>query len=653
MRAGSALLLLVATACASNPATRPATAPGAPAVAPARPLPIPVDYVPFEQAVARGTRTRTGMPGPRYWTNTATYRLTARLLPETKRLEGSATITYRNQSPDTLTTLHLDLTQNYHRGDAVRDEPAEVTGGVDLRRVAVDSRELRAGDSGPRYQVFGTRLIILPPKPLPPGGSVEIALDWAFTIPHAGAGERMGWDASNLFFLAYWYPQMAVYDDVIGWHPDQFTGTTEFYADHANYDVTVDAPAGWLVLATGRLANPDETLSAVVQQRLRQAEGSDQVVHVVTVQEFGAAATRPGTNGRLRWHFVADSVRDVVFSATRESLWDAARTSVGDRDGDGTEDFTRVDALYRMSATLWKESVRYSQHAIRFHSRTLGVPYPWPHMTAVEAGEIIDGGMEFPMFTLIGDYTERGDSALYAVTAHEEGHMWFPMLISSDERRYSWMDEGTTEYDEDQAKSDFFPGRNWITPEMEGYFGIMRANEEGEVMRRSAFHYSPQAYSVATYDKPATLLSMLRGVLGDSVFQRGLQEYARRWKYRHPYPMDFFNTFESVSGRDLDWFWYSWYYTTWTLDQAVTGVVPSGTGTLVTITDRGRALMPVHLAITHADGQTERQVIPAEVWLSGANVTSILVPGARVTRVEIDPEHLFPDINRGNNVWTR
>jgi hypothetical protein len=654
------LLLFLCVACAGNPQARPA--PGPPIIerekpaAPARPLPQPIAYsADFQHAIDNGTRTTTGAPGPRYWVQSARYRLNARLLPESKRLEGNAVITYRNNSPDTLTNLHIDLTQNYHKGNAVRSEPAETTSGVELKRVTVGGRELRnsENESGPRYEVAGTRMIILPYAPLLPGGTVDIAIDYAFTIPQAGAGERMGWDSGNLFFLAYWYPQMAVYDDVIGWHPDMFTGTTEFYADFASYDVTIDAPAGWMVMSTGQLTNAEEVLAPVVLQRLRQAEASDQVVHVITTQEFGAAATKPGQNGRLRWRFVADSVRDVAFSATRESLWDAARTSVGDRDGDGRIDYTRVDAFYRTNAPRWRESARYSQHAIRFHSRNLGIPYPWSHMTALEAGSIIGGGMEFPMFTLIGDYNQATDTALYAVTAHEEGHMWFPMLVSSDERRYSWMDEGTNTYEENQAKKDFYPGRNWDLPEQDNYLQIVRADEEGEIMRRSAFHYSGNAYGIASYDKPATVLAALRGVLGDDVFLRGLREYAHRWMYKHPYPWDLWNTFETVSGKDLDWFWYPWYFTTWSLDQGITSVGTSGGVTTITLTDYGRVPMPVNLTITHEGGQIERRTVPVDVWLTGDRTTTLTVGGAPVTRIEIDAERLFPDVNRRNNTWTR
>ncbi len=290
----------------------------------------------------------------------------------------------------------------------------------------------------------------------------------------------------------------------------------------------------------------------------------------------------------------------MAFSVTRASLWDAARIAVGDRDGDGRLDYTRVDAFYRPAAQRWRQSVRYSQHALQFLSGYLGIPYPWPHMTAVEAAEIIGGGMEYPMMTLIGDYNAATDSALYFVTAHEEGHMWFPMLVSTDERRYSWLDEGTTTFNENQARNDFFPGQKHELGDQNQYLQVAQAEEEGEIMR---------------------------------------------W--------DMWNTFESVSGQDLDWFWSAWYQTTWTLDQAVTSVTTAGGHTTITIEDKGRVPMPVTLVITRANGQTERRAIPVDVWLPGATSTTTSVAATDVTRVEIDPERNFPDLNRRNNTWTR
>lgn len=621
----------------------------------ARPLPPPLDVPPqFEDAIESGTRTTSGEPGPRYWQQWTNYRLTARLVPETKLLVGTAAIAYRNNSPDTLHNLHLELTQNFHAPGVVRDEAAEVTGGVRLKRVVANGRELQTGSQGPRYQVFGTRLVILPPQPVAPGATANLEIDYEFTIPQRGAGERMGWNDDNLFYIGYSYPQMAVYDDVIGWHPDPFIGTTEFYAGFGNYDLRIDAPAGWLVASTGRLMNGQEVLAPAIYERLQRAQNSDQTVNVLTAADFAAGATRGGTSGRVVWHFTADSVRDVAFSATRESLWDAARTPVGDRNGDGRTDYATVHAIYRPSARLWTQSVRFSQHAIRFLSEYLAEPYPWSHMTAVEGGGIIGGGMEFPMMTLIGDYNAAGDTALYAVTAHEEAHMWFPMMVSSDERRRSWMDEGTTTFNENQAKDNLYSGRNFDLDDQRAYLQIAGSGMEGEMMRWSQYHYTPFAYGIASYAKPGTMLVALRGVLGEEVFNRGLRTYLDRWKYKHPTPWDMWNTFESVSGRDLDWFWSSWYQTTWILDQAVRSVTQSGNSATVTVVDFGRVPMPVDLLVTTQDGRTIRHQIPVDAWLRGQRQTTVTVDaGGIVTRVEIDPNRVFPDANRDNNVWQR
>jgi hypothetical protein len=657
----AAATLLLAAACmpaAAPPQPGPAT-PGTPvapagATSPARPLPYPV--VPdsaYRLAVARGTRTATGAPGPGYWQQWADYRLTARIDAAARRLDGTAEIVYHNRSPDALAELHVDLHQNLHAPGAIRLEPAEVTGGVQLGRVAVGGRTLAAGGTmGPRYRVLGTRLVITPPAPVPAGGTVTLHIDWSFAIPQAGAGARMGWHEDNLFFLAYWYPQMTVYDDVVGWHPDPFLAVTEFYAGFANYDVTIDAPAQWVVQATGRQLNREQTLAPALLERLRRAESSDEVVTVKSAADFGRA-TVPGAAGRVQWRFRADTVRDFAFSATRASQWDAARAAIGDRDGDGRTDHTVVHAFWRATAPRWAHVARYQQHALGFLSDLTAIPYPWPHMSAVEGGGIIGGGMEFPMMTLIGDYNLRGDSALYSVTAHELAHMWVPMIVSSDERRYSWLDEGHTTFHTGMAFDDFFGTTGRRFNDQLQYVAFAGSDREVEMMRWSAY-IPPPAFVIANYRKPASVLHALRGVLGEETFLAAHREFLRRWAYRHPYPWDYFRTVEAVSGRDLGWFWRSWYYETWVLDQAVAAVTAGPGGTTIVIEDRGWVPMPVHLAVTRADGATERIEVPVDVWLAGATRTEVRVaPGTEVTRVEIDAAHLFPDVDRANNVWPR
>ena len=621
-----------------------------------RPLPYPVTpTLEFQRALRRGTRTTTGEPGLHYWQQWTDYTLAATLDPEAKRVTGRATIVYYNRSPDVLPAVFVQLDQNFNAPGAVRLREAEVTGGFELRRVVAGGQTLQEGtlDQGPSYEVFGTSMGITLPTPLHPGGRVTLEFEWAFTIPQAGASGRMGWSDDNLFHIAYWYPQMAVYDDVVGWQTDAFTGEAEFYDDYGSYDVTVTAPVGWLISATGSLTNAADVLPDAVRERIAAAEQSDTVVHVLTADDLAAGrATRTSPNGLLTWHFVADTVRDVAFSATKASRWDATRSAVGDLDGDGKTDYTRIDALWRASAPKWANAWHYAQHAITFHSRWTGLSYPWPHMTVVEGDGIIGGGMEFPMMTLIGGYTNRTDQDLYNVVAHELGHMWVPMLVGNDERRRGWMDEGTTTFNENQARKDFGTDENPDSLEQLTYLGAARAGLEGPIMRRSDYQYPGPAFTIASYSKPSTLLVALRAMLGEETFVRAYRTYLHNWRYRHPKPWDFFNTFNTVSGQNLDWFWRTWYYETWTMDQAVASVTPGPSGTRIVIQDRGWAPMPVLLSITHADSSVEKRVIPVDVWLKGATQTEITVTGTSpVTSVVIDPDWEFPDADRSNNRW--
>lgn len=626
------------------------------------PRPIPYPVVPpadFQRALAGGTRSPSGAPGTGYWQQWAHYDLHARLDPIAKRLDGRARIVYRNNSPDTLPVFFLHLLQNLHAAGAARNEPQQVTGGVELHRVAVDGRALsERRDKEPGYRVQGTILDVHPPRPLEPGGAVELAVDWSFTVPQSGAG-RMGWSRDNFFFIAYWYPQVAVYDDVVGWQLDQYLGQAEFYSGFGTYRLTVEAPEGWVVMGTGALENREAVLPDPILRRLRQAEESDTVVHVLTNDDFGPGkATRRSATGYLRWQFGADTVRDVAFSATRESLWDAARTPVGDRDDDGHTDYARIDALYRETAPRWQQTWRYAQHAIDFLSRWTGYPYPWPHMTAVEGGGIIGGGMEFPMMTLIGDYNARRDSGLYYVTAHELAHMWIPMIVGADEKRHAWMDEGSTSFNENQARKEFFPGRDHDDPDRQTYLTVARQGLEGELIRRSDYHYPGPAYGIASYSKPATLLVALRGLLGDETFVRTYRTYIRNWAFKHPRPWDFFNTFNEGAGETLDWFWRTWYYETWTLDHAVASVTTQRAAsrgpveTTIAIEDRGMAPMPTRVTITLESGESIDREIPVSHWLTGARRAEITIAGTP-QRVEIDPEGVFPDVDRTNNLWER
>ncbi len=618
-----------------------------------RPVANPVVVSPgFRRAVARGTRTERGVPGPDYWQQSAHYTISARLDVVEKRLEGTTRILYRNASPDSLRRLVVQLIQNFHRDDVPRIRSAEITGGYTISRVVVGAKTLEETRPlrGTGYLASQTNLLINPPTPVPPRDSVVLELDWSFKIPQVGCGGRMGWNSDDFFYLAYWYPQMAVYDDVVRWHTDPFLGQAEFYAGFAEYDVTLDVPQGWLVQGTGELSNEGEVLPDHIVERLRQAEASDTVVHVITEEDLTAGFTREAADGRLRWRFSADSVRDAAYSVTRASLWDVVRTAVGDRDGDGRLEYSRAEAIFRPAHELWREAARYAQHAITFHSRHTGLPYPYSHATAVEGAGIIGGGMEFPMMTIIGGYDGASDQALYSVINHELAHNWVPMIVSNDERRRAWMDEGTTDFNDAEASADFYPGFDGQQSEFAGYTGLARTGHEGALMRYSDYLDTPGHYGVHGYTKPGSLLFSLRNMLGEETFYRAYRGYLRAWAFKQPKPWDFFNYFNTSTGQDLDWFWQTWYYETWVLDQSIASVTEGGSGTEIVVYDRGDAPMPARLTITLAGGDKLEREIPVSTWLAGTRQATVTVPaGQQVVQVEIDAD--FPDVMRKNNFW--
>jgi len=672
-----ALVLLVG-ACASP---RQAPAPS-PAAAPApngdRPRPYPVFETPeFRRAVERGTRTRTGRPGPRYWTQYAQYRLEAELDPATKRLTGRGTVRYQNRSPDALAQVAVQLHQNLFAPGAERAESVPVTNGMELSRVAAQGVTLSAGsarDSTPGYYVNGTVAWLRLPQPIPPGGSADLEFAWAFTVPPDGA-PREGTDG-EIFYVAYWYPQMAVYDDVSGWQADPYRGNAEFYMGYGDYDVSLTVPAGWLIAATGELRNASAVLSPETRERLGRARRTNEVVHVVAAGDRGPGrATVAGQGGKLAWRFAAQNVRDFAWGTSDKYLWDATRAIAADSAGlrangagnagnassSARGDTVMIHSFYRPERVewAWDQSARYARHSIEFLSRYLW-PYPYPHMTAVD-GVRSCAGMEYPMLTCIGG--RRDTLSLYSVTVHEIAHMWFPMQVGSDEKRYAWQDEGLTRFNQAQAMREFFNGYDLERIARGQYLDLARRSEgvstpgtqgEVELLRHGDLYPAGSpAYGIASYAKMATNLAALRALVGDDVFLRAYREYGRRWVNKHPQPYDLWNTFNDVTGQDLGWFWRTWFHETWTLDQAVAGVEIGGDSVAIVIEDRGLAPMPARVAVTREGGAVERVEVPVAVWLAGARRHTLRVAGTpHVTRVEIDPEQWFPDIDRGNNAWT-
>ncbi len=604
--------------------------------APADTLPVPHRYL---DALAALTRSRTGAPGPRYWQQHASYRIRTRLHPSENRVSGSERITYTNHSPDTLSEIVLNLPQNVFAPGNPRNRIAPVTGGFTLERVVVQGTPVTLeprGASLTTVESVGLR------DPLPPGGAAEIEIAWSFLVPEGTF--RMGREASEVFYLGQWYPQIAVYDDLRGWVRDPYLGDGEFYLDYGDFEVEITAPAGWLVSATGVLENPEEVLRPEAVERLRSLS-RERVTHIVgrADRDAGRSTAAGGADGTLTWRFRAVNVRDFAWGASDRYVWDG--TVARYRGDDGATRSSSIYTLYRPERLNWDRSAEFARHSIETHSAWY--PYPWPHMTVNEG--VIGGGMEYPMITIIGG--GRTPESLYGVITHELAHMWCPMVAGSDERNDAWIDEGFATLSEDMAFDAFFPGSNAGLGTMNGYLRIAGTDDETPSMRPADLYGPSGNRGTASYGKPASVFRALRAILGPAVFDEAMRTFLSRWAYKHPQPLDLFWTFEDVSGQDLDWYFHPWLYTTRVLDQAVADVERWDGRVAVVLEDRGEIAMPAILEVVTASGDRVRQMMPVTAWQDGRARVELAVPGGAV-EVVLDPEQHFPDVNRNNNHWT-
>jgi hypothetical protein len=667
MRALLLSLFVALPLAAQNPPAPPIPAPpGGPRPAPQqRELRAPVAdtgiFGPLALPDPSDLRRAAGAPGPRYWQQRADYAIKVTLDTATQRLDGQVTIRYTNNSPDTLTRVWMQLDQNlfrkgsvgsYLNGQDTRFGAAGFDGGFEIRTI---TQTLESGNKPSRSRpgqaaakptsvktrVDDTMMEVELAFPLAPGATATFQLDYGFNIPEHGA-DRMGREGA-LYEMAQWYPRMCVYDDVHGWNTLQYLGQGEFYLEYGDFSYEVTLPAGYIVAGSGTLVNPLEVLTPSQRTRLAAAVKSDSISHIVTAAELNSGAARPRKTGTLTWKFKADRVRDVAWAASPEFLWDASGW-----------DGILAQAYYRPSAVeTWKDAADMSRYSIMEYS-TRWFRYPYPQISAVE-GPV--SGMEYPMVAMEArDETKEG---LYSVITHEIGHMWYPMMVGSDERRYAWMDEGFNTFINIFSEEGYFKRDDSRRRRGEAMFALMndQAPTAQPIMTYANRYRTEGNLGVLAYIKPAIGLLVLRNkILGAEVFDRAFQEYTRRWAFKHPQPADFFRTIEDVSGRDLDWFWRGWFFTTAALDQSVESVTqkPTSDGKIevqVVLRNAGQQVMPVELQLTFADGTTQLYKYPVEIWYKGDRYTATITTGKAVTAATVNPDGGFPDVVPQNNAW--
>lgn len=535
-------------------------------------------------------RTASGAPGHQYWQQRADYVIDAYLNEKELKLEGKETITYTNNSPDVLSYLWLQLDENQHSPDAESNnfdgsKISQPVTSADLDRldykrmlegygVNIESVTDIAGLKLP-YTINQTMMRVDLPVPLKPGMKYTFKVAWNYKIPERmkiggrGGYELFPEDGNSLFTITQWFPRMCVYSDYQGWNHKQFTGRGEFSLPFGNYSVSMNVPADHVVCATGTIQNASEVLSAEQLARWTKAQTANEPIEVVTLEEAKKREQAPEKEKRKIWKFKAENVRDFAWGSSRKFIWDAMKA---DYEGKKTMAMSfypkEAYALYR------RYSTKVVAHTIKVYSKYT-IPYPYPVAISVEASN----GMEYPMICFNygrtnpdGTYSERIKYGMISVIIHEVGHNFFPMIINSDERNWSWMDEGLNTFVQFLAEQEFdnnYPSSRGPAHKIASY--MMLPPEQLEPIMTNSENIIN--FGANAYGKPATALNILREtVMGRELFDHAFKEYARRWAFKHPSPADFFRTMEDASGVDLDWFWRGWFYDIEPVDIALDSV---------------------------------------------------------------------------------
>jgi len=582
-------------------------------------------------------RGADGAPGPAYWQQRANYDIRATLDTGARRIQGHVTITYTNNSPDTLRYVWLQLDQNLYRtgsrGSALY--PQDSRWGVRGFQGGYEITDLRVNGKSAASRVNDTMMQVTLDAPLAPrGASTTLAMDFTFRIPDHGS-DRMGRDGT-LYEIAQWYPRMAVYDDVRGWNTDPYLGQGEFYLEYGDIDYAVTVPAGYTVAGSGVLENPGDVLTGVERSRLARAATSTAVVPVIGTSD----ATATPVAGMKTWRFRAHNVRDVAWAGAPDFRWDATSWNG-----------VVIQAFYQWpkAGAGWENAAENTQWTIRTYS-TLFFPYPYPQASTV-AGPV--GGMEYPMFVMVG-YAAQPQGAFDTID-HEQGHEWFPMMVGSNERRYAWMDEGINTYINTFSNELRKPGTSRWSGYLEEWRAVVENGTQSPLMTMPDL-INPGALGAIGYRKPAAVLLTLRDhVVGREAFDRAFREYIRRWAFRHPTPADFFRTIESYTGQDLSWFWRGFFYGTGVLDIGIDSVSSAAVNgdyrAMVTLSKHSDIPFPVELRLKLADGSTQDARLPALIWKDGDRyVAAIPVRGA-VVGARLWPDPTVPDWNDANDAW--
>ncbi|MBS1663300.1 MAG: M1 family metallopeptidase [Bacteroidetes bacterium] len=591
-----------------------------------------------KEAYKNGTRSFDGRPGRNYWQNRGRYDISINTAPPDRNIRGTEKIVYVNNSPDTLKVLVIRLIPNIHKPGAIRlnnAEPDYLNPGVTVDRYA-ENGETKAWHNNDQD---GTWKNVRLTRPLLPHDSLRLEFDWHYPI--SLKSNREGMIDSTTYFLAYFYPRVAVFDDYNGWDRMDFTDVMEFYNDFNDYTLNVSVPKNYIVWATGDLQNPDAVLTPSYARKLAGSYKNDAIVHIASPSEIaeGKVTTQNAVN---TWSWKAGDISDVTVGLSNHFAWDASSVVVDD----ATKRRASVQSAYNDTARDFHQMVEFGRHALDWLSHNWpGVPYPFPKTTIFQGY----ADMEYPM--MVNDNTTEEPMFSRFVAEHEIAHSWFPFYMGINESRYAFMDEGWA------TTFELLIGRSDL--------GVERAEAAYKDFRINYYTYDPAdaedlpiitpadalkgglGYGNNAYGKASLGYLAVKDLLGDDLFRTCLHTYMDRWHGKHPIPWDFFYSFNDAAKQDLNWLWNNWYFSNNYLDIAIDKVE----GSTVTVANIGGFVMPFDLIITYTDGSKETRHQTPAVWKSNPKSATIALSSGKTIQSLEANGGIFVDSDPSNNKW--
>ena len=609
------------------------------------------------------TRSASGQPGFGYWQNKADYQLSVKLDETKNEISGSSIVSYTNNSPDKMSFLWMYLDQNLFKSDSRGNALVPINGsrngargqifdgGFKIKSVKiVTTTKGVSTEKEAKFVITDTRMQVFLPEELnAKGGNVKIKVDYSFISPNEGSDRMgvLGTKFGKIFTVAQWYPRMCVYDDIQGWNTNPYLGASEFYLEYGNFEVNITAPSNHYVVCSGELINAKDVYSLEQQKRWELASKSDQTVIIRSANEVKNSSNIASQSNKT-WRFKISNARDVSWASSSAFILDAAKINL--KSGKKSMAISAYP-IESNGNDAWSRSTEYTKTSIEHYSQKW-FEYPYPAATNV-AG--IVGGMEYPGIVFCSYKSKNAD--LWGVTDHEFGHIWFPMIVGSNERLYGWMDEGFNTFINTLSSVNFNNGEYKENAEDLHKLAERYTNPKLEKMISSPDIMKERNIGTLCYSKPSAGLTILREqILGKERFDLAFQTYVDRWAYKHPTPDDFFRTIENVAGEDLGWFWRGWFLNNWRLDQGINAVKyvndnPKD-GALITIENFEKMVMPVVMDIKTKSGNVTRIKLPVEIWQRNVDWTFKHNSTEEIESIVLDPDHVFPDSNESNNTWS-